>query len=233
MRYMSSGEPYFRQFCNLARKGTRHSRSNGATGTLKPRFTRTGEKLGKAGKSGAGGYASVFSPGGDRFSFRYKRPETAREPRRKGEQEERDPERTLRDGRGVTWVGRERRSFSIESASSPQMQLNRTCRREVHLTVLLVSSRFRLRQAGIFTGRLPCNNRGDARAGRSGLRTGRKRDLRRKGREFTFLRAFRAVKTNIADARSSGAGQRISSQFAGYERDQVPSHSDAAVRGRL
>lgn len=133
-------------------------------------------------------------------------------------------------------MGREeRRSFSIESAGSPQMQLNRTCRREVHLTVLLVSSRFRLRQAGIFTGRLPCNNReGDARAGRrSGLRTGRKRDLRRKGREFTFLRAFRAVKTNIADARSSGVGQRISSQFDGYERDQVPSHSDAAVRGCL
>lgn len=41
-------------------------------------------------------------------------------------------------------MGREHRSLSIESVSSPQMQLNRTCRREVHLTVLLVSSRFRL-----------------------------------------------------------------------------------------
>lgn len=29
--------------------------------------------------------------------------------------------------------------LSIESVSSPQMQLNRTCRREVHLAVLLVS----------------------------------------------------------------------------------------------
>lgn len=46
---MSSEEPYFRQFYNLAREEMRHLRSNGAMGTLKPRFTRTSEKLGKPG----------------------------------------------------------------------------------------------------------------------------------------------------------------------------------------
>lgn len=79
------------------------------------------------------------------------------------------------------------------------------------------------------------NNHGGAKAGCT--EGGRKRDLgrkeRRKGREFTFLRAFLAVKTNITGARLGRVGQRISSRFADYERDQVPSHSDAAVRGCL
>jgi len=130
LQYKSSEKSYFRQFCNLTHEETRHLRRNGAMTMLKPRFTRTGEKLGKPVSQnwGEGGYA-VFSLAADRFSFWCKKPEAAR-----GAEAERwtrgERERWILNG---LWemddetVGKERRSFSIESASSPQMQLNRTC----------------------------------------------------------------------------------------------------------
>ncbi|KAL0101945.1 hypothetical protein PUN28_018477 [Cardiocondyla obscurior] len=126
---------------NLAREKTRHSRSNGATGKLKPRFTRAGEKLGKPESRGLA--VTPYSHRGDRFSFRYKR--DLRRPQSRGgkvnkrrREGRRDPEQTSGTTNGET-VERDHRNPSIESAGSPQMQLNRTCRREVHLTVLLVS----------------------------------------------------------------------------------------------
>lgn len=86
-------------------------------------------------------------------------------------------------------------------------------------------------------GGMPSNNRGGAGAACTDFRRERKRDLGRKegrkGREFTFLRTFLAVKTNISGARFGRVGQRINSRFADYERDQVPSHSDVTVRGCL
>jgi len=53
-----------------------------------------------------------------------------------------------------------------------------------------------------------------------------------KGREFTFVRVFLTVKTNITAPPfrplfCGGVGQRISSRFADYERDQAPDHSGA------
>lgn len=44
-------------------------------------------------------------------------------------------------------------AVSAESVSSPQLQLNRTCRREVHLAVSVVPSRFRRARAAHRRGR--------------------------------------------------------------------------------
>lgn len=99
--------------------------------------------------------AAVSTPVGPRFSFRYtsplrrargRRKETRHQSRsdveRKGERE-RD-RKGLEKGEKNRAERRRRKGWvSIESVSSPQLQLNRTCRREVHLAVSLVSSRFR------------------------------------------------------------------------------------------
>lgn len=84
-----------------------------------------------------------------------------------------------------------RTELSIESVS-PQMQLNRTCQREVHLAVLLVSSRPR---------RLDFTRGGKRSEGYAiTANFARKRDLRGKEKGIYFpLRVYisLAVKTNI------------------------------------
>lgn len=117
-----------------------------------------------------------------------------------------------------------RTELSIESVSSPQMQLNRTCQREVHLAVLLVSSRFRRVDFTPWQGRTG-QTLEEGYAITANFANGtKKRDLEGKEKGIYFpplVYISLAVKANIAGVQLSRKGQRISSRFADYERDQV------------
>lgn len=209
---------------STTRPAKRDSRSNGATSALKPRLTRTDEKLGKAAKSGAGGYA-VFSPD-HHFSFRYRRGGCRRA----------EAERWTGGGWDGFWTDAAKRWEGNVEAS--------LLSRPVDAIESNVPERSALNRFACLVSLPPMSDRDFYGEGKGclaittgGARRRRKRDLRReekRGREFTFLRAFLAVENQYNRGAQLGrVGQRISSRFADYEGDQVPSHSDSAVRGCL